>query len=69
MRQENSTELSGYSFNNIYNKNDSPDPLDAKIAFVHGFPGFSIGNRHKKTMKPVEIQANELIQEHLPADQ
>ena len=37
MKQNNSTELFGYSFNNIYNKNGPPDPLDPKPAF---FPNF-----------------------------
>ena len=30
MKQNNSTELSGFSYNNIYCKNDPPDPLDPK---------------------------------------
>ena len=28
MKRNNSTELRGYSFNNIYGNNGSPDPLD-----------------------------------------
>ena len=38
MKQNNSMELSSYSFHNIYNSNGSPDPLDPQIAF---FPGCS----------------------------
>ena len=41
MKQNNSIELLSYSFNNIYNKNDPPDPLDPKPGF---FAGLSIGN-------------------------
>ena len=32
MKQNNSTELSGQSFNNIYNNDGPPDPLDTQIA-------------------------------------
>ena len=45
VKQNNYTELPGYSFNNIYNRNESSDPLDTKTAFVHGFSGFPIGDR------------------------
>ena len=38
MKQNNSTEPLGYYFNNTYNKNDLPDPLDPKSAI---FPRFS----------------------------
>ena len=41
MEQNHSAELSGYSFQNIYNKNDHPDPLDPKSHFFLDFPGFS----------------------------
>ena len=39
MKQNNYTELSAYSINNIYNKNDAPDPPDPKSAFFQDFPG------------------------------
>ena len=45
MQQNNSTELLGYSFNNIYSKDAPPDPLDPKSVFFPIFLGFSIGNR------------------------
>ena len=33
MKQNNSTELAGYSFDNISNKNGLPDTLERKITF------------------------------------
>ena len=45
MKQNNATELSGYSFDNIYNKNGPPDALDPKSVFFARFPGFAIEDR------------------------
>ena len=33
MKQNNSTEFSGYSFHSIYNKNGPIEPLDPQIDF------------------------------------
>ena len=43
MKQNNSTELLGNSFDEIYNKNGPPDPPDPKYRFFPDFPGFSTG--------------------------
>ena len=45
IKQNNSTELSGHSFLEIYNKNGFPDPPDPKSGFVLDFPGFSLGSQ------------------------
>ncbi len=44
MKQNNSTEFSGHSFNNVYNKTDPPPqaPQDPKSAIFPGFPEFSV---------------------------
>ena len=55
MKQNNFTELSGYSVDNIYSKNVSPDPLDPldpDIAFILHFLGFSIGDQHFVGLSP-----------------
>ena len=36
MKQDNSTELLGYSFENIHNKNNPPEPLDPTSAIISG---------------------------------
>ena len=41
MKQNSSTELSGYSFNDIYGQIFPPDLLHPQIAFSTDFPGFS----------------------------
>ena len=45
MEQNNSTELSGHPFNNIYIENDPPDPHRPQIRNFLDFPGLSIGNQ------------------------
>ena len=45
MKQNNSTEFSGLSSNNIYNKSEPPNPLDPKSLIFPGFPAFSAGIR------------------------
>ena len=45
MTQNNSEELAGYSFNKIYNENDTPDPLDPKSIFFPRFSGFSMESK------------------------
>ena len=42
-KQNNSTEFLGYSFDDIYNKNGPPDPLDPRSGFFPGFLRFSTG--------------------------
>ena len=45
MKQNNTTDLSGYSFNNIYYINGPTMPTNVNNAvFLFGFPGFPIGN-------------------------
>ena len=39
MKQNNSTELLSYSFNNIYDENEPPHPRDPKSAII---PRFSV---------------------------
>ena len=41
MKQNNYTELLGFSFNNIYSKNDPPDVVDPTSVFFSGFFGTS----------------------------
>ena len=43
MKQKHSTELSGYSFNDIYNKNGPPDTPRPQIRIFAGFSGVSYG--------------------------
>ena len=38
IKQNNSTEVLGCSFNNLYNKNAPPDPLDPKSTIFPGSP-------------------------------
>ena len=45
IKQNNSTELLGSSFHNIYSNHGSRYPLDPEFGFFPEFPGFSIGNR------------------------
>ena len=40
MKQNNTTELSAYSFNNIYNKHSPQDPLDPKSVMSQVVSGF-----------------------------
>ena len=42
MKQNNITELLGYSFHNIYNNADPPDPLDPKSTIFQENPGFQL---------------------------
>ena len=44
MKQNNHTELCGYSFHNIYTKNGPTDPLDSKSVFFLGVPSLSKGH-------------------------
>ena len=46
MEQNNSTELLGDSFNNVYNGKDPPQTPRPQNCILFCFPGFSMGNRH-----------------------
>ena len=54
-KQSNYTEFFGYSFKNIYNRNDLPDPLDPKSSILTGFRGFSIGACSESEMVSVLV--------------
>ena len=56
MTQNNHTELSGYSFNEIYSRNDPPDRQTQHPQFVRDFPRFSIGNKQVKQMPTLNSQ-------------
>ena len=45
MKKNNSTELLGISFDNIYSKSGPPESLDPKTVSSPGFPRLSIENQ------------------------